>query len=497
MNPPVTRYLDRDGAGLAYLIVGEGKHDLLQFGELSVHLDLMMTDPDVHASIERLARIGRVAYLQRRGAGASDQVDYQPTIDQQADDAIAVMDDLGMKDVTLVGMLTTCGPLALVAARTPERVKGLILINPLPEPMIGDTLPKAWTADELDIQIRNIRRIADEWGTGSTISLFPPELATSANRRLMALAERCSATPAVVQSQFEWALRTDISGLLKAIQVPTRVVWMPGSPMPESVERYAASLIPNATFHATPPVPAGTSVGRFIATVSRHVEEVAAGAAQSVETDRFLGTVLFTDLVGSTELLGSVGDARYSDIRASHERQVRLAVEEDSGSLVKVIGDGTLSVFDGPSSAVRCAERICREAEADGLAVRCGVHTGEVQRDGSDITGMTVHIGARVGAAAGGGEVWVSRTVRDLVVGSGLSFASRGDHELKGIGGRWELFAVDHAGEQAGTVKAGELLETSRDRIAVGSIRRAPAAFRTAAKMLNAIERRRARSSRH
>ena len=493
MNPPETRYLNRDGAGLAYLVVGEGKHDLLQFGELSVHVDLMMTDPDVHASIERMARIGRVAYIQRRGAGASDQVDYQPTIDQQAGDAIAVMDDLAMKDVTLVGMLTTCGPVALVAARVPERVKGLILINPLPEPMIGGMFPNAWTADELDIQIRSIRRIADEWGTGSTINLFPPQLATSANRRLMALAERCSATPAVVQAQFEWALRTDISGLLKAIQVPTRVVWMPGSPMPESVLRYAASLIPNATFHATPPVPAGTSVGRFIATVSGHAEEVATGTAQSVETDRFLGTVLFTDLVGSTELLASVGDARYSDIRASHERRVRLALEDDGGSLVKVIGDGTLSVFDGPSSAVRCAERICREAEVDGLTVRCGVHTGEVQRDGSDITGMTVHIGARVGAAAGGGEVWVSRTVRDLVVGSGLSFAGRGEHELKGIAGSWELFAVAHAGEQANTVPLAESIQTRTDKVAMGAARRVPGLVRLGARMANAVERRRAR----
>ena len=263
--------------------------------------------------------------------------------------------------------------------------------------------------------------------------------------------------------------------------------------MPESVLRYAAGLIPNATFHATPPIPAGTSVGRFIATIASHVEEVATGTAQSVETDRFLGTVLFTDLVGSTELLASVGDARYSDIRASHERQVRLAVEEDAGSLVKVIGDGTLSVFDGPSSAVRCAERICREAEADGLAVRCGVHTGEVQRDGSDITGMTVHIGARVGAAAGGGEVWVSRTVRDLVVGSGLSFASRGEHELKGIDGLWELFAVDHAGEQANTVPLEESIQTRTDKVAIGAARRVPGLVRLGARMANAVERRRAR----
>ena len=205
--------------------------------------------------------------------------------------------------------------------------------------------------------------------------------------------------------------------------------------------------------------------------------------------------MLFTDVVDSTELLASVGDAAYREMRSSHERLVRLAVDDGGGELVNVSGDGTLSVFDGPTKAVRCAETICRDAAAAGIEVRCGVHTGEIERDGINVTGMTVHIGARVGAAADAGEVLVSRTVHDLVVGSGLTFASRGEHELKGIPGSWELFAVAHAGDQSGSLPVEKSIQTPLDKLALESARRAPAISRAAVRMANALERRRARAN--
>ncbi len=494
MNPPETRYLERDGAMLAYQIGGDGPNELIHFSELNQHIDLLITDPDIHANIERAGRIGRVVFLQRRGVGLSDQVDYQPTLEQQADDVLAVMDELGMNRVTLFGFLSTCAPMALVAARVPDRVKGLILAAPIAEPLVGEGLPPGWSSDEVARVVRIVRDAADNWGSGATAVLYAPELATASNRRLAALAERCSTTPAIARAHVEWALTSDTSDVFRSVSVPTRVVWLASSPMPRPAALHVAELIPNATLREIPAFPPGTSLGQIYAPIIDHMEEVATGAVHTPESDRFLATVLYTDLVGSTELLADVGDARYRDIRATHEREVRLAVEETGGSLVSVSGDGTLSIFDGPSSAVRCAERICREADGERLAVRCGVHTGEVQRDGTNVTGMTVHIGARVGAAAEAGDVLVSRTVRDLVVGSGLVFASRGEHQLKGVPGSWELFAVTQAGPQVGTIEPGESIETALDRATLTGIRRMPGMSRAGIRVLNAIERRRART---
>jgi class 3 adenylate cyclase len=204
--------------------------------------------------------------------------------------------------------------------------------------------------------------------------------------------------------------------------------------------------------------------------------------------------VLFTDVVGSTELLERVGDAAYRQLRVDHERAVRLTVETAGGRLMAVTGDGTFSVFDSPMKAVRSAEAICREAEAAGIAVRAGIHTGELEHEAMNVTGLTVHIGARVGATAGPGEVMVSRTVHDLVAGSGLTFASRGEHELKGVSGRWELFAVTHAGEQPQGLPREESMQTSSDKLVLQTARRAPSLARAFVRLGNALERRRART---
>jgi class 3 adenylate cyclase len=223
-------------------------------------------------------------------------------------------------------------------------------------------------------------------------------------------------------------------------------------------------------------------------------EEFVTGTAHAPDSDRSLGTVLFTDVVASTELLERVGDAAYRQLRVDHERSVRLAVETARGRLMTVTGDGTFSVFDSPMKAVRCAEAICREAEAAGIAVRAGIHTGELEHEAMNVTGLTVHIGARVGAAARPGEVMVSRTVRDLVAGSGLTFASRGEQELKGVSGTWELFAVTHAGEQPQDLPEEESMQTSMDKMVLTTARRAPGFARAAVRLGNAIERRRARA---
>ena len=204
--------------------------------------------------------------------------------------------------------------------------------------------------------------------------------------------------------------------------------------------------------------------------------------------------MLFTDVVSSTELLARVGDSTYRQIRADHERLVRLAVERNRGEMMTVTGDGTLSVFTGPGAAVRCAETICRDAQEAGLAVRAGIHTGELERDAMNVTGLTVHIGARVSAAAEPRQVLVSRTVRDLVAGSGLTFASQGEHELKGVPGSVGAVRRHPCGEQPEDLPHEESMQTPMDKMALQTARRAPRLARAGVRLGNAVERRRAKS---
>ena len=493
MDPVPTQYIDRDGSALAYQVIGDGPADVVHFLEVFQHLDLQLTDPDINRNFERVAGFSRTVYFQRRGFGLSDQVPYVPTIEQQADDVLAIMDAVGMRRATMVGWFGTCGALALVAARAPDRVNALVLVAPLAQGAESSDDRHGWTDAELHKSIETTRHMITNWGSGGLIDLLDPVLDTPFNRRLMAVLERCSATPAAAQSYYDWVLHLDIQDVLRAIQAPTRVIGAPDFVVPEAAIRYAAELIPRSTFHLLPPTQPGSSLGQTAAPIADHIEEVATGTSHSSDADRFLGTVLFTDVVSSTELLARVGDTTYRQMRTDHERLVRLAVETNGGRLMTVSGDGTLSVFDGPSAAVRCAEAICRDAENAGLAVRAGIHSGELERDAMNVTGLTVHIGARVGAAADPGQVLVSRTVHDLVAGSGLTFASKGEHELKGIPGSWELFAVTHAGEQPENVAQEESMQTPMDKMVLQTARTAPAFVRAAVRLGNAIERRRVR----
>ena len=495
MDPVPTRYIDRDGAALAYQVVGSGPVDVVVYLELGQHLDLCWTDPDIHSLFERGATYGRTVYLQRRGFGLSERISYTPTVEQQAEDVLAVMDAVGMRQATLVGILGTCGPLAMAAAKAPDRVNGLVLLNPFAQGVKSADEIHGWTEVERSAFIEGYRTAFTKWGSGGLIHMWDPIQDTAYNRRLMALSERCSATPADARAYFDWRMHVDVRDVLISVQVPTRVLRFPTSPVPEAAVRHVAELIPNATFHQLPSTPLGASIGEAFIPLADHIEEVATGARHSADADRYLGAVLFTDVVGSTELLARVGDTKYRRLRNAHQRQVRVAVEQGGGNLMSVTGDGTMSVFEGPSKAVRCAEEICRSAEDAGMAVRCGVHTGELERDGMNVTGMTVHIGARVSAVADPGQVLVSRTVHDLVVGSGLGFRSRGQHDLKGVPGSWELFAVTRVTEQLDDGPMEESMETPIDKVVMETIRRAPRFSRAALRLGNAIERRRIRAS--
>lgn len=496
MDPAPTRYIDRDGAALAYQAFGDGPYNMVVYADIIQHPDLCWTDPDTHHNMQRVGQKGRTVFFQRRGLGLSEPVPYVPTVEQQADDILAVMDAAGMRRAFLFGVFDACPPLAMVAACAPDRVSGLFLDIPFADGLPTDgNNPVGWSPEDAADFREQVEAAMAGWGSGLTVRVWDAMADTPYNRRLMGLLERCSATPAVARAHFEWYSRVDLTDVLRAIQVPTYVMRQATNRLPESVVRRVAELIPNATYQSLPGIAPGASLGEGLGSVLDFNDEILSGANEAVDDDRSLATILFTDIVGSTELLARLGDGGYRQVRDAHERQVHLAVEQANGRLVKVLGDGTLSVFDGPSRAVRSADAIRRQARELGLEVRAGVHTGEIERRGPDVGGMTVHIGARVAAAAGPGEILVSRTVRDLVVGSGLGFADRGDHQLKGVPGSWQLFAVESATRHAEPVEIEPSMLTFADRAAVAAARRTPGAVRTAMRIGNSIQRRRLRHS--
>lgn len=494
MDAPPTRYLGRAGGALAYQVVGSGHVDVVVYLEIIQHLDLLWSDPHTHYNLARGASYSRTAYFQRRGFGLSDPIDHVPSIEQQADDVLAVMDDVGMQRATLVGVNVTAGPVALVAARAPERVSGLVLITPIARGLDGTHVPVGWSAAEAEEYVAQTEDAITNWGSGGFATLWDPIVgATPYNRRLMGMLERCSASPATARAHYEWYRSLDLTDVYSSVRVPTRVVRQETSRLPDAVCRHVAELIPGAEYVTLPPTQPGASLGEAFATSMDQIEEVASGTSRPADADRALGTVLFTDVVGSTDLLARLGDGRYRGLRAAHERQVHLAVEEAGGRLVSVAGDGTLSVFDGPSQAIRCAEAVRDAASELGISVRAGVHTGEIELAGPEVVGLTVHIGARVSAAAGPDEILVSRTVRDLVAGSGRAFTDRGEHHLKGVpGSAWQLFALEGTSGDRIAVSPDPPTPTVADRFAVTAARRSPASLRTAMRLGNAVQRIRA-----
>jgi len=494
VDPAPTRYVERDGAALAYQVIGDGPTDIVVHLEVIQHLDLCWTDPHVHHNFERLARLGRAVVFQRRGIGLSEPVPYVPTLEQQADDVLAVMDAVGMERALLYGIFSACLPVAMAAACAPERASALVLYNPFADGLpLGTGVLPGWTAGEIAGYRVAFDELLDGWGAGLTVPLWSPAIDTPYNRRLMGMLERSSASPATARAHSDWYSRLDLTEVLRAIQVPTHVLWQETDRLPEPVVQRVGDLVPGATYHRLRGVPRGATLGEGFTPVIDFMEHLTRGADRHQYDGRALGSLLFTDIVGSTELLSRIGDASYSTLRSAHERQVHLAVETAGGRLVKVMGDGTLSVFDAPARAVRCAATIREEAADLGLSVRAGVHTGEVERIGPDVAGMTVHIAARVAAAASPGEILVSGTVRDLVIGSGLMFEERGVRDLKGVPGSWSLYALRTVDRPAVVIDEAASMQTLADRAALAVARRAPRAMRTMMRVGNSIQRTRLR----
>jgi class 3 adenylate cyclase len=443
MDIPQTKYARSGDISIAYQVLGDGPLDLVLVLGFATHLDLQWEMPEFARFFERLGSFSRLIIFDKRGTGLSDPSAEAPTLEERIDDVRAVMDAAGSERAAFFGV-SEGGPMsALFAATHPERASALVLHGAMARTTEAPDYPWASPADAL--RESAVEFIAPYWGREpeGVIELFAPSMARD-QRTLdfMARLERHAASPAMVRNIFEMFLDIDVRSILPTIRVPTLVLHRRGDRVVNRrAGEHLASQIAGARYVELPGIDHLPWVGDT-ESVLGEVEEFLTGARSAPEPDRVLATVMFTDIVGSTQRAAELGDARWRALLAAHHAVLRREIARFRGREVKTLGDGCLATFDGPARAIRCGQAIAQAARSDGLEVRVGLHSGEVELVGDDVGGIAVNIAARVGALAGAGDVLVSSTVKDLVAGSGLGFEDRGTSVLKGIPDEWRLFAA-------------------------------------------------------
>jgi class 3 adenylate cyclase len=426
---------------IAYQVVGEGPIDLV-FVPFIVSPVFSWSLPLFGSFYEQLASFSRLILLDKRGIGASDRPRVPPTLETQMDDVRAVLDAIGSERAALFGAGHGGLMCFLFAATYPERTSALIVYEPFAR-LPGTT----------EDHHRNIRRIRNEWGRREWLEEdiyddYPSFADDESFKRALLMLLRASASPGSAAEFIRSVADADVSSVLPTIRVPTLLLYrrdvreysdIMASRRPEEQAREVAAALPNARTIAV----AGRDMSPFVGDeIAAEVERFLAAPASAPVPDRVLATILFTDIAGSTERAAALGDHAWRDLLASHRAEVRRALAHFDGVELDTAGDGFFASFDGPARAIRCATAIVASAAEQGLEVRAGIHTGECEREDGKLAGIAVHIGARICALAQPGEVLASRTVKDLVAGSGIEFDDRGDHQLKGITGEWRLYAV-------------------------------------------------------
>ena len=443
MTAPPTSYARSGDVSIAYQVVGDGPIDLVLVLGFATHVELQWELPAFRRFAERLASFSRLILFDKRGTGLSDTVREAPTLEERIDDVRAVMDAAGSERAAFFG-ISEGGPMSvLFAAMHPERATALVLHGAMARTTEAPDYPWATPAEALRESAAEF--LAPYWGRDpeGLLTLFAPSVAEDPQtQEFIARLERNSASPAMVRNIFEMFLDIDVRDVLGSIRVPTLVLHRHGDRVVNRrAGEYLASRIPGARYVELEGIDHAPWIGEAD-DVLGEIEEFLTGTRSAPEADRVLATVMFTDIVASTERAAELGDARWRELLAAHQEAVRGELARFRGREVKTLGDGALATFDGPARAIRCGRAIVEAARADGLEVRVGLHTGEVAVDDDDVGGIAVHIAARVGALAGAGEVLVSGTVKDLVAGSGIAFEDRGTRELKGIPDEWRLFAA-------------------------------------------------------
>ena len=513
---PETLYAPCGDLSLAYQVFGDGPVELVFVAPFVSHLELFWTVPEYKAFFDRLATFCRVALFDKAGVGLSDPVPKVHTLDDRAAEIEAVMDAAGFGKAVLFA-LGEGGPAAIVFAATrPERTRALILYG-----SFASTAGGSWDdldRDPAEVRARRLaeldekyvasteqtaraqevgRAVRSAWGSGAALSIAVPS--ARASIRQFGMLERMSASPGMARASFEAGFRIDVRPILPTITAPTLVIHARDDIIPVQSGSYLADHIPGARWLEVEGVDSGpwsTEPDRILT----RIEEFLTGShAAPAPSRRALRTVLFTDMVASTQHAAARGDERWRAVLQRFGEITAELTQRFGGTVVKSTGDGHLTTFEGPTQAIRCAEALRADAETLGIQIRAGIHTGECELLDADIGGIAIHIAARILGHAGAGDILVSRTVRDLVVGSGTGFEDRGSVELRGVPGTWQLLAVDRHGARAGSAEAelasmptpGRLTAMRRSDRAVEAIgRRAPWILRGMARLAPATGRR-------
>jgi len=442
---PTTEYAKNGDVHLAYQVLGDGPLDVILIESWVHHVETFWEIPELARQWRRLAAFARLIIFDRRGTGMSDPVplDRMPDLETQVADICAVMDAAGSTQAAILGFVEG-GPLAvLLAASFPQRCRALVLFNTAARLTTAPGYPGG-APEELLLDI--VRRQAESWAAGDAehlTRLAPSRVDDARFTEQLVHLGRGAVSPGAVSHYFRQSVLTDVRDLLPVVQAPTLVLQRAHNQIsgPE-LGRYLAAQIPDARYVELD----GADHLWFLEHADQvidEVEEFLTGTRTSGDPDRQLVTVLFTDIVGSTARAAELGDTRWRVLLDEHDSIVRQQLARFGGREIDTTGDGFLATFDTPGRAIRCARGIGDALDHTGLAIRAGVHTGEVEVRGEQIGGLTVHIGARVAATAGRGDVVVSHTVKDLLAGSEFTFADRGVHELKGVPGTWHLFAAE------------------------------------------------------
>jgi len=439
---PEVRYAKSGELSIAYQVFGQGDLDLVFVPGFVSHADLAWEIPVFSGVYRRLASFARVVTFDKRGTGLSDRTLGFGTVEDRMDDIRAVMDAAAVPRAAIFG-ISEGGPMALLFAATyPERVTALVLMGTFARILRAPDFPQG--ADPALIEAF-VDGIAAGWGAGGALANFIANMPDSpASTAALARYERNATTPGMVQEILTQNVSIDVRAALPAVSAPTLVLHHAGDRVvPRRFGRDVAERIEGAQWVELPgDVHVDGSVGGEDDALDA-IEAFLTGQTQrAVDADRALKTVFFSDIVGSTEQAATVGDRRWHALLDEHDTAVRRELDRHDGTEVKTTGDGFLAVFDGPARAIRCAQAIVASSAVFGLRIRAGIHVGEVEIRGDDVAGLAVHIGSRVAALADADEVLVTRTVRDLVTGSGIAFSDRGMHALKGVPGEWQLLAV-------------------------------------------------------
>jgi pimeloyl-ACP methyl ester carboxylesterase len=405
------------------------------------HLEFPWEHPPYRRFMNRLAAFARVTVYDKRGMGLSDPLDVAAGFDQHLDDLAAVIDATeGTRPVVVMGVSDGAAVAALFAANHPDRVESLVLYGAFPKLLKSPDYPEGQRREQLEVMEE---AIDEAWGEGVSLAALAFEkLGEDEFRHWWGRFERASATPGLALSALRLDLKLDIREVLPAIHVPTLMIHRTEDPvMTVEAARLMAERIPDARLVELP----GTLHWPWLGDVDAVAEEIEAFLAverQAVEPSRALATVLFTDIVGSTEMAAELGDRRWRSLLEDHHATVSDQIEAHHGNLIQTTGDGVLATFDRPTTAIRCARSLRDSLARQGVEIRAGLHSGEIEVIGPNVGGIAVHIAARVSALAEGSQTLTSRTVKDLVVGSGIEFEAAGVRKLKGVPGEWELFAV-------------------------------------------------------